>query len=796
MKRDLFKQILSIVLSCLSVGVGVAQDEFPRARPVEPALVADPANDYFARVNQMYKSAAKAKDYKLRDIYYRQAIPLLVDYLKLYPRHKHAEAASYYLAESYFNTGEVRRALSSYRNLVSKYKKGPFVAAASYSLARDAYSKGLFITAAKNFGLTADFSDVQGDKNKARYYQAQALLRAKKPKLAAPVFKVVASAKGMNPFRDSAGLSYGKLALRAGEYEESLLAFEALLTPHQAHEVVADASYHAGLSASGLKKTDLAEKYFTKSMASRTKKWKGQAQTSLMGISFAIKDYKRVVDLVRKGMFEMPAAFKAKQGYYAGHSFYALKDYANAINFFIDVELHDRGSDDAFSAGYYKLLSFYNLGNGGIPEKVSKFLEGYAVNNGRHRYIHQALLMKAETLFAKGKYAKASEAYSAIRTELIDEKYLSSLLFKRGWCLSEVGNFAGSANSLTVFVEKYPDSPRVMEALIMRAEAYAKLENKSNALRDYDHVVKHSKNLEHKAIALQRSGVIQFRDKKYDDMIKRYKELVSDDLKRDAGVLANANYWIGRAYFKQKKYEEGLVYLEDSWKLDKETFKKQIAQLRVIGYFSLKDHKNTERALLLAEEAGLQSKVRLAVYRWMGEHYYNESDFVKASSFLKKGVERGKASATPITLWRYLSKAQMFSKQYEDAFVSVSNLLALEEKPALVVDALLDKSKIQVGLGKDGDAKRTADSALKMNPTGRMKTELIKVVGDFHYRVGEPDKAANYYVVLVESAKGLAFYPQILDRLSQCLEKKGDKEESRRYADMLKRMYPAYKREG
>ncbi len=788
--------ITTITLAVSSLMIS-AQEPAPAEAPEQAApaqLKADPANDFFARVNQIYKSAATAKDFRLRERYYKQAIPLLKEYLRQFPGHKNAEAANYYLAESYFNTGMVRDGLVAYKGIITKYKKGPYVAASTYRLARDFYSKGEYVNAAEYFGLTAGYSSVPSDQTKALYYQAQTYMQAKRSDLATPIYGKVSLAEGVNPFREDATLSYGKLSLKAGSYQDSLDAFERLIIPNQTEEIKAEAAYHAGVAANGIKKIDLAEKYFKMSMLSNSQKWKGQAQTGLMGIRYVMNDYEGVIKLQSRGKFEMSEAFKAKQGFLLGQSYYKLGQYANGIDHFIDVEIHDKGSDDAFKSGYYKLLCFYNIKNETIPDKVDRFLEGYAVNNGRHKFIHQALLMKAETLFSTAEFDKASKVYSAIGSELIDNKYLSGMLFKKGVCLSKVGNFAGAANTLTVFIEKYPDSPKVIEAVIIRAGAYAKLENTAKALRDYDHVIENSKEPQYSAIALQKSAVIQFHDKKYEDAIARYQKLVEEHPSEGPEVLANANYWICRAYFKQKKYKLGLKYLEDSWKLDQVTFLKQISMLRVIGQFSLENHQETERAIILAENAGLQKRIPLAVYRWLGEHYYNDTNFEKAADLLAKGVEKGKADTTPIAIWRYLSKAQMQTGRYQEAFVSVSNLLIVEENKSQIIDALLDKSKIQMGLGKDGDAKRTADKALAMNPIGRMQVELLNVVGDFYYKINEPEKAANHYVLLVDSAKELPSHPQILDRLAQCLAKSGNAAEAQRYTDQLKVLYPKYKR--
>jgi len=402
-------------------------------------------------------------------------------------------------------------------------------------------------------------------------------------------------------------------------------------------------------------------------------------------------------------------------------------------------------------------------------------------------------MMKAETLFANQKYGDAATIYANISEKIIDEKYVASVLYKKGISLNEVGNFAGTADTMTTFIEKYPDHTSLMEALLYRAGAYAQTENKAKALRDYDHVIKSSKDSKQIAMALQKSGVIQFHNDNHEDMISRFKRLVDEHQDLDRKVLGNANYWIGRAYFKQKKYEESMKYLDASWEHDQGAFKQQISMLRVIGYFSLKKVKETEEAVIAGEESGIQKKIPLAVYRWMGSHYYNESDFLKASRYLARGIERGKADATPINVWRFLSKAQMKAKLHEAAFNSVGNLLSIEENKVLIVDAMLDKAKIQMALGKDGDSKRTAEEALEMNPTGRLKAELLLVIADFYFNIGQPAEAAKHYVLLVDSGKALPEHARILHRLADTLKRSDNAAEAKRYEGILKEKYPNYK---
>jgi len=196
--------------------------------------------------------------------------------------------------------------------------------------------------AAEFYGKTAAFSSDKSDKIRVQYFQAQAYMQANRSDLATPIYKKVARAEGTNPYREGAALAYGRLGLKKGDYADALSELEKLITPNQALDVKAEATYYAGTAALQLKKSELAEKYFQMSMDVETPQWKGQAQTGLMLIYFDREDYKGVIDLKQRGTFEMAKSFKAQQGFLMGMSCYQLDKYASAIDYFIDVEVLDK----------------------------------------------------------------------------------------------------------------------------------------------------------------------------------------------------------------------------------------------------------------------------------------------------------------------------------------------------------------------------------------------------------------------------------------------------------------------
>ena len=790
------KKNINLILATLIsqvLGTTLMAQETEPTKPVP--LTSDPANDRFTRINNFYKAAVSTTDRRTSEAYYGRCIPLVQEYLSKFPNHKNAEPALYYLGESHYKVGEVNNAVTVFTKLIKRYKTGSYVAASAYRIARNLYSTSKFEEASRYFAITANNAQDKADRTRSTYFQAQCLTRAGKFEDAMPLYGAVSNIEAQNPYQRAATLTHAKLLLQFEKFDEAQKTCEKLLVPTQDEDTKAEASYYAGVAASNLDDQKKALDYFKMSLNSNSKKLKGRAQTGIMSIYYVNKDYDAVLAEARRGKYEVEPSYKAKQGLIVGNSYYIKKNYTNAISYFVDVESNDKGSDVAFEAGYKKLLCFYNIKDIQLAEKVDRFLETYAVGRGKHKFIHQAFLMKAETLYTKGEFKGAAASFASINTNLIDEKYHESLMYKRGCSLSKVENHAGAANSFTAYIDRFPESENVLNAYLIRASAYVNLDDKGRALRDYDHVISKAPNAKNGSIALQRSAQLQWLNKKTDDSTKRFEKLLKDFPKLPKKIRAYAEYMIGRGKFKTKKYKEGLDSFNKSFELDPVTFTEQIAMYRVIGYFTIRDVKGTNEALTLAEKVGIEKKVPLNVYRWLGGEYYNNEEYKKSAQFLRKGVERGKPDATPLTIWRILSKAQYKGELYQDAFMSISFLLDLEDDKAKIVDALLDKAKIEVALGKTGDSKTTAEKALEMNPTGKTQVELLKILGDFHYMIGQPEEAANRYVLLVDSAEDLKFHPLIIDRLAKCLEALGNKDEATRYEVMLKKLYPRYTRE-
>ena len=763
-----------------------------QAQAGQENLQADPGSDYFARARQLYDAAVAEIDPAQKKELYQRAIPILDDYVRVYPRHKFSQPAMYYLAESYFAVGMPRQAATIFDQIIQKYRTGHYVAAAAYRLAYENYNNKRYQQAARLFGLTAANAQKPEDQLRSIYFRAQCYLLLKEPKRAYPLLEKVANSPIDSPYKTQAKISSAHILLADKEYAKALPLYQAQLTPSQTAEMRSETAYHAGVCAAALKDSALAKKYFNIAMDVPQSPWKANAHIALLGLYYQAKDYDSILAQLGKSEVELDAKQLAQQGVIVGQSYFQKKNYAEAINYFLDVERSAPGTDQAFEAAYYKLLSLYNIDGDNLPKMVDQFIQNYAVGRGTSKYIHQAILIKAEALYADKQYKEAAEAYNAISTEFTDKRNLASLLYKKAWCLSEINNHEGAATSFSHFIKAAPQDKRINNAYAKRGQSYMELGDRVKALKDFDVVVNKAPKSKIAAMSLQLSARIQRDAKRYPDVIERIEQLLHGHQDLTPAVKANSHYWLGSAYFKIDQFKNAIPHLEAAQQIDNEAYGKQTAMLLILARYSLKDIDGLKTAITQAEAKDLRKQIPLPVYRWLGSQCYNAGDFQEAAKFLTKGCEEGVPQKTPTIIWRLLSVAQLKNEQWTNALIACDNLLSMEKDDARKVEAMLNKTKALTGLKRYDEAQKTGGDALALRPSGKTKVGLLLALGDLAALQSDHPVAAQHYVLIVETFPEDPSHKVALFKLIQSLEKSGKAQDAANYKVQLKKEYPGY----
>lgn len=757
-------------------------------------LVADPGQDQFEFCKQLYRQANATKDQAGRVRAYQQVAPRLEQYINRFPNHANTAAASYYLGECYYQSGQVQVAKQVLHGVINRYRTGRYVALASNRLGYDAFTQKKYGQAAVYFGRVATMADTAEERYRGRYQEASCYRYAGRTDSAIRTYVMIEAAKDApEVYRESSQLRLGYLYFGKKDLDKALAYFSSLIEPRVAANIRADAALNAGLISLQLKKTEDAERYFKMVLMSREEKFKPRAQAALMNSLYTDKKYREVFDVMKSGNHKGKPATEAIKFTLAGRAAYQLGEYNEAIAYFAKGERQIPLSAEAFEAGYYRLLCFFNIQGANIPKQVDAFLEVYRARFPRQPKIHKALLMKAETLFDDDKFRAAAAAYNQINPALVGEENQANLLFKRGWCLSESGDHNGALRSFTDFLKLYPDDERSARVIARRGKSYLALGDGGGALRDFDLLIQRFPQNKLAALAWQNSAKIKKDAQDYPEMIRRYESMLISFPKLRKETVANAQYWIGWGSYQIKDYKKAIPALEEASKLMPEEYGFNSQMLLIYCSYAMKDKARLQSAVNAVREKGKGDKIQSQIYLWLGVQCFNGGELKEAERFLTLGSSPEDPRQTPKAFWKMLGHARVTIGKNEEALVAIGHFLDVVEEPFWKAETLLDQARAYLGLTKFDLAKGSAEAGLALRPKGMINAELRLTLGDIAYQAQDFNAAAAAYVVVVEFlVNDKKLRPEALYKAHQALSKKGDAEQAQHYLDTLKKEFPDY----
>lgn len=757
-------------------------------------LVSDPGADQFEFCKQLYRRANAARDQHTRALTYRRLIPRLQNYLRRFPNHPNAAAATYYLGESYYHSGSLDEAKRVLHSVINRYRKGRYVALASNRLGYDAVANKKYAQAAVHFGRVATMSSTAQERHRGRYQQASCYRYAGMTDQAIRAYTHIEKAQDAPVlYREHAKLKLGHLYLDKKDKDKALEKFEAIMLPAVAADVRVEATLNAGIIYFEQKKNQLAERCFKFVLLSGEDKFKASAQAALMNVMYAEKNYQGVLDALKRGNHKGQATTEALKFSIAGRSAYKLKHYHEAIKLFAQAERQIPLSAKAFEAGYFRMLCFFNIKGVNIPLQVDAFLEVYEKRYPKHEYIHKALMMKAETLFDQAKYREAAAAYNKIDVTKIGKENQVNLLYKRGWCLTESGDHNGAVRDFTNFLNRVPEDKRAPRVIARRGKSYLALADRVSALKDFDLLIERYPKDKLAALAWQNSARIRKEDQAYADMIRRYQAMIKNfpDLRKE--TIANAYYWVGWGNYQLKSYPESIAALEKAVDLEPDKYGFKASMLVVYGSYAMKDKKRLQIAVEKLRGMGKEADIQSPIYRWLGVQCFNAGEMKLAERYLSLGSTPDEPRQTPKAYWKMLGRSRVEAGKYKEALVAIKHYLDVVEQPFWKAEALLDQAVAYLGLEDLAQAKQSAEEGLKLRPKGKVNAELRMILGDIAYNNKDYPVAAAYYVVVVQLfIDDKKLRPEALYKSYQALDKKGDVKEAKHYLDTLNKEFPNY----
>lgn len=715
----------------------------------------------FREAEQYYQAGKTHTDPYEKGRYMSHVIGLYKSYLQSYPNSPNAPAAWFHLGHAQQTLGKIEDCKESYDSLIARFENGPFVGEAARQMAYLHYVKKEWASAAKYF----EIGSIQLAEAKLRYHcltkQIQCLINENR---SAETRSLLSTAieDSEYPDRDWARFMLGYNHYEADDFETAIDILKPLLSQEDPSNYQSQALFYTGLSCAELGQEEVAQTHLlpvldmpvthpslTADQRTHLATNKGRAQNALMGIYSQKKDYKKVVEIYRKGNFGLSGKTEARRSMRAGNAFFNLKNYREARSAYRQVDRAMPNTRTAFDAALQCLICDYQIQHPGFAQRVDIFFELYSQTLGVEKELDLALFLKAENTYQQGAYDEASALFEKVKLTNLSPAYQKEMLFKQGWCFSELGNFERAIERFTKIIEFSDDSYSV-KSLSKRAEAFASLGNHSAAISDYQQVLDKNPEPSLSAFALQGLAGSSRETKDYEKMVSSLMQLLDQHPSLPQNTVAHANYWIGWGNHKLGKHDEVESFLQKAKEITPEYYSQQAGNILILSAFERRDKIALNRALEEVFSVAPEKYIPPGMLSWIGVQMFHDGDHLKAIEYLEKATNAERPSRTEPGVWAIFTKALNRAERYEKSLQTANILLGLEQNPIRIAETHLELAEAQLGLKKYDDALATANKGLDLKTPGPHVAGLKIVLAEVALQQGRLKDALSLFEATIE----------------------------------------------
>jgi tetratricopeptide (TPR) repeat protein len=785
------------VLCLVAAGTAHAQTEPPRAQPVDPALQVDPSQDFFQHGVNLYERARASADLDLRVEGFQRAVEVFTRYLDQFPRHPNAEAAKYYLAESYYLAGRPDDGRRSYQALLRDHGNGRYAPLAAYRLAADHFNNRQYALAAPLFEKMAAVAKVPSERQQGLFHAGFSYELQGRTREAMDYYrKVIADPGQPNAFLDRSKLFLGQLLARAEKLDEALPLLDDVVMSRSGADLRGPAAIEAGAIAAKQGDAALSDKYLGLVLSTPGfEKYRPGAQIAMMKARYDRKQHADVIRIFRQSAEKAVGEQEALRLMLAAKSHFALEKNVEALELFREVEkLMLPTNSFAFEANYLRLLCFYRIEGRHVPEQVDAFLQLYQKKRAQDPKVHSALLMKAETLMANKKAEEAAKVYAEIDPALLSPANRKGMLYQRARCQILTEDPQGAIRSFSEFIANFPEDPKVPSALLQRAGAYRDSGEPAKALADYEKLRAAEIDPEFRSLALLESADIAKEQGNLQDMITRFRDFLGLFPEAEVRRKAKANYWLAWGLIKTDQVKDALPHAETARKLDEKTYGKNAGALIALGQWSLQNPEAACEEVDLAIKGGYVENLPDQLINWAASQAFSSNRSEQAARFYELIADFENPRATPTATWRNLGKSLLAAGQAEKALTAIENALETEDQPGWKADGQLDRAKALFALGKLDESMKAVEACQEFRPEGRVNFEVREVKGDILLLRGDAAGAAGEYQVGVQflADDDRTLKPRLMWKLEKALRQRGDAAEADRVRQKRETDFPGW----
>jgi TolA-binding protein len=467
------------------------------------------------------------------------------------------------------------------------------------------------------------------------------------------------------------------------------------------------------------------EKY-NREIRARAYYWRGEANYRLGLFADAKADYEQFTGIPGSSALNEYNLVR----YNLGYSLYNIKDYANALNHFRNFET--------------------------------------GVTNVRPEILADARLRIADCYYITTNYPGAISYYDKV----IDFGKLNAdyAMFQKGFCLGLMNNHKGKVDILTSLMTKFPSSSYIPNAVFERGRAYLVMEDFRRSEADFNSVIANHQSSPFVPRAIVQLGLLYYNLGDNQQAVTQYKKVI--ERHKSTPEARDALTGLKNAYVEMNDVEAYFAYVRT---LD--------------GYGDVNMAEKDSLMYMSGENLYISGRCDRAseVFRNYLKEFQNGSFRLNAQFYLAECLRSSGNNDESLVLYQEVIRIP--NNQFaEQSLIAASSILYEKENFTASYDNYERLEKISANTEtriialrgqlrsayQAGDARKTINTANKINSSSNMPEELIReatfMSGKAHYSLNEFEEALRDFrkvateVTSIEGAESKYRVAELLDR--------------------------------
>jgi len=714
-------------------------------------------------------------------------------FLRDYPDDARCDEALFRLGECYRNDGKLDEALKVYQQHAQRFPTSANAARRDLRMGQALQGLGKLDEAIAAFRALTEGNAGAEFKEAARYQLARALLDAKQTDEALKTFNAIADAE-QDRFRPYALYQLALTHTERGEADLAVARFDQLAKISA--EFAPEALFRIGEIEFKREQYDkAAAAYRTVAEQHAESPYAGAAAYGLVQTLVRAKKYEDAIAAHGKLKELVPEPVRPQTDYLVGNAHYELGQYDTAFKLYEAAAKAAPKSELAVRAEVKMAWCRYFLKDSkGLIAAATTFLNEHPQDPDADKVHYLA----GEALLQLERPQDALMHYQTIVVDFPRSDVLVEAEFKIGWCLFRKKDLEQARKNFVAFADNHRADARAPEALARAAECAVEDRRMTDAVADYERLLRDYPDSPLAEGALYQLGLAHVSLDEQDKAIETFLRFTEKYPK--SAHASDAYYWIGSQKQKAGQLDEAVTYLTRSLETaGDETFAER-ANYKLATIHHERGELDKAAAILLAmlkknEKADVPAKTHL----WAAGYLLEQKQFADAKAlyeaFLKKFTEGAGLDEAHFGVGECLAHEEQWAAaldHYTKADVAGSSLRLL---------ARLRSGVCLHKLGKDDKALEMLAGLIGGDTPGSIESSALYWLGTVRFlqaqKEKDPAKAATLYgeaqsrFQRVEILYGTAEErPECMLRVGQCLEATGKPDEAANYYRKLVEEYP------